>query len=47
MAARKKAATDQLAEPAGDMVEMTKDGETIAVCPAQVEHHQRLGWVKK
>lgn len=31
------------------LVPVTKDGETIRVCPAQVEQHARLGWtvVKK
>jgi hypothetical protein len=26
-------------------VAMTKDGQTIEVCPEQVEQHQRLGYV--
>jgi hypothetical protein len=31
-------------QPAG-LIEMQKDGQTIRVCAAQVEQHQRLGWV--
>lgn len=28
-------------------VAVCKDGETIKVCAAQVEQHQRLGWTVK
>lgn len=26
------------------LIPVTKDGETISVCPEQVEPHQRMGW---
>lgn len=26
------------------LIPVTKDGQTIRVCKAQVEQHQRLGW---
>lgn len=31
--------------PKNDLVEMTKDGETIKVSPLCVEDHKSLGWV--
>jgi len=26
------------------LIPVTKDGQTIRVCTAQVEHHKSLGW---
>jgi len=31
-------------EPTDKLIPMDKDGQTINVCAAQVEPHQRLGW---
>lgn len=43
--ARKKRVKEFDAPPQDmDLIAMTKDGQTIEVCAAQVEHHQTLGW---
>lgn len=34
----------ELAKESTGLIPVTKDGETIEVCPEQVEQHQRLGW---
>lgn len=32
------------AEEDDGLIPVTKDGQTIRVCAAQVDQHQRLGW---
>jgi hypothetical protein len=43
----RRSQTEAVEKTASELVTMEKDGEIIAVCPAQVVHHEKLGWKKK
>ena len=42
---KKQPAATEPPEEKTELVPVTKDGETIHVCPQQVEPHRLLGWL--
>jgi hypothetical protein len=43
----RKTELEEKATSKNKLIPVTKDGETIHVCAAQVEQHRRLGWTPK